>query len=215
MASELTEPTQVPSHADPATLLAEGRRSLRITSEALGELIDQLDERFVEVVELILGCRGHVVVSGAGTSSTMAARLAHLLTVCGAPAFYLNPSDGSHGGSATVTPNDVLIAISKGGESDELNTLVRVARERGAPVVAMTQAPSGTLARLAQHHLIYSVPDEVDAQGYIALGSSLAAGGIGDAMCFAILLVRGFDADDFLLVHPGGAVGKALGADRK
>lgn len=214
MESEVTQPVQPATQPDPSVLIAEGKRSLRITSEALGELSDQLDERFADVVELILGCRGHVVVSGAGTSSTMAARLAHLLTVCGAPAFYLNPSDGSHGGSATVTPNDVLIAISKGGESDELNTLVRVACERGAPVVAMTQNASGTLSTLAQYHLIYRVPDEVDAQGYIALGSSLAAGAVGDAVCFAILLVRGFDADDFRLVHPGGAVGKALGADR-
>lgn len=192
--------------------LDEGRRSLTATAEALSSLAEQLDRGFEEIVDLLLHCRGHVVVSGAGTSSTIAQRLAHLLTVVGVPAFYLSSGDSTHGGAATVTDDDLLVAISKGGESDELNGLVQVARDRGVPVVAITQNPGGGLAALATHPLLFSVPDEIDAEGVIALGSSLAAGAVGDALCFAVFAERGFDAAHFHRIHPGGAVGKALSA---
>lgn len=197
---------------EPRGALEEGRRSLTATARALSSLAGQLDEGFEEVVDLLLACSGHVVVSGAGTSSTIAQRLAHLLTVVGAPAFYLSSGDSTHGEAATVTRNDMLIAISKGGESDELNGLVEIVRGQDVPVVAITQDPAGTLASLATHRLLFSVPDEVDAAGVIALGSSLAAGAVGDALCFAVLAVRGFDPEHFQRIHPGGAVGKALSA---
>lgn len=179
---------------------------------ALGAIPGQLDERFLDVVELLLDCPGHVVVSGAGTSSTVAARLAHLLTVCGAPAFHLHPGDAAHGASATLRAGDVLLAVSKGGESDELTALVQVARHRGVPVVAVTQDLTGTLSQLADHRLVYEVPDQIDAGGSLALGSSLAAGLVGDALCHAVLAERGLDPAELARTHPGGAVGKALRA---
>lgn len=193
-------------------LLEEGRRSVQATAAALAALPDQLDDGFVDVVQLLLDCRGHIVVSGAGTSSTLAQRLAHLLTVVGAPAFYLSAGDSTHGGAGAVKPDDVMIAISKGGESDELNGLVAVACSKGVPIVALTQSAGGTLGQQATHRLVFTVPDAIDAAGMIALGSSLAAGAIGDALCFAIFQVRGFDEEQLLQIHPGGAVGKALGA---
>lgn len=208
----MTDEVTPASEYDGSALLDEGRRSLRAAAAALASLPDQLDDGFIEVVRLLLDCRGHVVVSGAGTSSTLAQRLAHLLTVVGAPAFYLSAGDSTHGGAGSVRDDDVVIAISKGGESDELNGLVAVARSVGVPIVAITQNPSGALARQVTHPLIFTVPDETDAAGVIALGSSLAAGAIGDALCFAIFAVRGFDQDQFLRIHPGGAVGKALGS---
>lgn len=198
-------------NAGTAALLEEARRSVRATADALAGLAEQLGDEFVQALTLVLECRGHVIVAGAGTSSTMAGRLAHLLTVCGAPAFSLSPSDASHGGAGTITSDDVVIAISKGGESDELNSLVTVARMQGVQVIAMTQNRAGTLARASSHVLAYQVPEEVDAEGYIALGSSLATGAVGDALCFAVFQARGFDPDRLARIHPGGAVGKALG----
>jgi D-arabinose 5-phosphate isomerase GutQ len=194
-----------------AEMLAAARGSVTRLVAALTSLEGELDEGLVDVAELLLATEGHVVVSGSGTSSTIAARLAHLLTVVGVPAFFLSSGDGVHGGAATVTARDALIAISKGGESDELNVLVRVARGAGAPVIAITQSPAATLARSADHVLCHPSPDDLDPGGHIAVGSSVFAAVIGDALCWSIVAVRGVDTDRLREIHPGGAVGKALG----
>jgi arabinose-5-phosphate isomerase len=201
--------------SDRDALLAEARRSIVATATALEGLVDQLGDPFLDAVEVVLASEGHIAVSGAGTSETIADRLAHLLTVVGAPAFAISPGEALHGGAGAVTSRDVLIAISKGGESDELNALVRTARHVGAPVIALTQTATGTLAGLASHPVLFSVPSDLDAAGSIALGSSIAAGVVGDALCHAVLLARGFDREHFARIHPGGAVGKALAAEGK
>jgi D-arabinose 5-phosphate isomerase GutQ len=198
---------------DDAALMAEARRSLIATADALAALAPQLDDAFLEAVRIVLGCEGHVAVSGAGTSEAVAVRMAHLLTVVGAPAFAISPGEALHGGAGAITRRDVLIAISKGGESDELNALVGVAREVGAPVIALTQSSTGTLARISSVRVLFEVPVDLDAAGSIALGSSLAAAAVGDALCHAVFLARGFDERWFARIHPGGAVGKALNAD--
>jgi D-arabinose 5-phosphate isomerase GutQ len=194
-----------------AEMLEAARSSVSRLAAALTTLEGELDGTVVDVAQLLLAVEGHVVVSGSGTSSTIAARLAHLLTVVGVPAFFLSSGDGVHGGAATVTDRDALIAISKGGESDELNVLVRVARGSGAPVIAITQSPTATLARTADHVLCHPSPDDLDPGGHIAVGSSVFAAVIGDALCWAIVSVRGVDTDRLREIHPGGAVGKALG----
>ncbi len=195
-------------------LLNEGRTALIRTGEAIAGLADQLGSSFVQAVEVILGCRGHVIVSGAGTSSTIARRLAHLLSCVGAPALYLDSGQAVHGSAAAITAHDVLVVISKGGQTDELNTLARLARERGAPVIAMTGSSESPMAQLSDVVLAYTVDRSLDGgEGSIALGSSLASGAVGDALCFAVLSVRGFSAAEFLKVHPAGAVGKQLRAE--
>ncbi|GAB4477207.1 MAG: hypothetical protein Kow00124_20120 [Anaerolineae bacterium] len=195
-------------------LLNEGRAALIRTGEAIAGLADQLGGSFVQAVDVILGCRGHVIVSGAGTSSTIARRLAHLLTCVGAPALYLDSGQAVHGSAAAITAHDVLVVISKGGQTDELNTLARLAHERGAPVIAMTGSSSSPLAQLSDVVLAYTVDRSLDGgEGSIALGSSLASGAVGDALCFAVLSVRGFNPTEFLKVHPAGAVGKQLRAE--
>ena len=195
---------------DHDSVLADARRWIADLAAALTDLPDQLDENFAHAVRAILDCRGHVVVSGAGTSAAIAARLAHLLTVCGAPAFPLPPSDASHGGAAAAGPDDLLIAISKGGESDELNDFVRVASGRGVRVIALTQDLEASLAQLVDVPLTYRVPDHLDGEGFIALGSSIATAAVSDALCAAVLHERGFDTQQLATIHPGGAVGKAL-----
>ena len=193
-----------------SAILRIGRDSLRRTGRAIAALAGQLDETFPRAVELILACRGHVVVSGGGTSAAIGRRCAHLLSCSGAPAFFLSPEISLHGSAAALTGNDLLIAISKGGETDELNHLAGHARSHGAPVIALTARPDSSLGRLADVVLRLDTPPGIDGAGVLAFGSSLAAGALTDALCRAVLSVRGYDADAFAQVHPGGAVGKEL-----
>jgi len=191
-------------------LLQAGRATLEREAAAISALQGQLGETFADAVEVVLSCAGHVIVSGAGTSAAVAQRLAHLLTCAGAPALYLSAGESAHGGAAAVTASDVLIALSKGGETEELNNLARVARERGATVVALTGSATCTLARQSQVVVQFTVDDGVEGHGVIAFGSSLAASAVGDALCCAVLEVRGYSDAEFVQVHPGGAVGKML-----
>lgn len=191
-------------------LLRKGQAGLALESAAIAALQEQLDESFVEAVDAVLACQGHVVVSGAGTSSAVARRLAHLLTCVGAPALFLDAGQSAHGSAAAVRAEDIVLAISKGGETDELTNLVRVAREKQAKVISLTENKQSSMARLSDVVLCMKVDKSVDGHGVIALGSSLAAAALGDALCFAVLSVQEWDEAEFLKVHPGGAVGKRL-----
>ncbi len=190
----------------------DGKAALAREGAAIDALSTQLSESFADAVEAILACQGHVIVSGAGTSAAVAKRLAHLLTCVGAPALYLNAGDSAHGAAGAVTARDVLFAISKGGETDELNNLVRVARCRGAKIIALTENRTSTMAQQSDIVIGIAVDERVNGCGAIALGSSLAAAAVGDALCFVVLGERGYNEDVFRQIHPGGAVGKRLRA---
>lgn len=190
--------------------LVQGRSALSREGAAIAALESQLGASFIQAVECLLRCKSHVLVSGAGTSAGVSRRLAHLLTCVGLPALFLDTGDSVHGAAGAVTANDVLIAISKSGETDELNHLVRVAHERGVPVITITGMRQSTLARQSDIVLDVSMGYEVDGYGVIPIGSSLASAAMGDALCFVILSERGYDATAFRSVHPGGAVGKGL-----
>ena len=112
---------------------------IRQESAAVLTLLNQLDDSFVHAAETLLACQGHVLVAGSGTSHPVGARLAHLLSCCGTPALFIHPGDSQHGLSGAVTAKDVLIAISKGGETLEVNYLARIARQRGATLIALTE----------------------------------------------------------------------------
>ncbi len=184
-------------------------------SEAVAALASQLDSSFVRAVDLMLHCRGHVLVAGSGTSHPVAARLAHLLSCCGTPALFIHPGDSQHGLSGAVTEKDVLILISKGGETSEVNHLARIARKRGATLIAITEQPASTLGSLCDLVLRVQAPPDVDPYGMIATGSSLVNSAFGDALCVVLLRLRGYTRDEFGETHPGGAVGQKLSHDRK
>ncbi len=190
--------------------LEDGRAILRRLGAAIQSLPEQLDEAFAEAVALILGCQGHVIVSGAGTSSAIARQIAHLLTCAGAPSLYLDSGESMHGGAAAVTSRDVLVVISKGGETDELNNLAQTARQRGAQVIALLSDRQSTLACQSDVIIGFTVDEDANGRGLLPFGSALAAAAIGDALCFAVMNVRGYSEADFLRIHPGGAVGKML-----
>jgi arabinose-5-phosphate isomerase len=180
-------------------------------SIAAARVAEQLSSSMVETVRLLLSCQGHVLVAGAGTSHPVGARLAHLLSCCGTPALFIHPGDSQHGLSGAVTERDVLIAISKGGETTEVNHLARIAKSRGAKLVALTEKPDSTLGALADIVLQVVAPPEVDPYGMIATGSSLVNSIFCDALCVVMLKLRGYSQAAFSQTHPGGAVGIKVG----
>jgi len=185
---------------------------IRQESAAVAALTAQLNPSFVDAARLLLACQGHVLVAGAGTSHAVGARLAHLLTCCGTPALFLHPGDSQHGLAGAVTGRDVLIALSKGGETTEVNALARTARSRGAKVIAITEKPGASLGQLSDVILQVVAPAEVDPYGMIATGSSLVNAAFGDALCVVLLQLRGYTREQFGQTHPGGAVGLQLQA---
>jgi D-arabinose 5-phosphate isomerase GutQ len=183
-----------------------------IKQEASGvmTLVDQIDESFVKAAMLMLNCKGHVLVSGSGTSHSVARRLAHLLSVCGTPSLLIDAGDSQHGLSGAVTANDVVITLSKGGSSSEVIFLAKVAKSRGATVISITEKPESELGKLSDAVLKVIAPSEGDPFGMIATGSSLINAAYGDALCVVLLKLRGYTLEQFGATHPGGAVGKKL-----
>lgn len=194
----------------PDEILDLARSVIRKEIDGIATLIDQLDDSFVKAVGKMMKCEGHVLTTGAGTSNPVAARLAHLLSCCGTPALFIHPGDSQHGLAGAVTEKDILIAISKGGETTEINHLARVAKARGATVIAMTEKPDSTLGRMSHLVLTVKAPPDGDPHGMIATGSSLVNSAMGDALCVVLLQLRGYSLEKFGETHPGGAVGRKL-----
>jgi len=190
-----------------ADVISIASQVIRQESAAVIALLDQLDDSLVHAAETLLACQGHVLVAGSGTSHPVGARLAHLLSCCGTPALFIHPGDSQHGLSGAVTAKDVLIAISKGGETLEVNYLARIARQRGATLIALTEKPESTLGQLSDIVLKVVAPPDVDPYGMIATGSSLVNSAYCDALCVVMLNLRGYSKEQFAQTHPGGAVG--------
>ena len=191
-------------------MVAKAREVVEREAQAVRALAGQFDDGLADVVALLLNCRGHVLVAGAGTSHAMAQRFAHLLSCCGTPALCINAADSIHGGAGAITAADVVFIISKGGHSAEINQFAEVARARGAKVVAQTENPESLLGRMSDAVFNVRTAGDVDPYGMIATGSSLVNGAAGDVLCVLLLELRGYSRDDFGMTHPGGAVGKRL-----
>lgn len=181
----------------------------RITAEAAGvaAVADELDDASVAAARLLFGCRGKVFVSGSGTSGTIARRMAHIFAVTGTPSIYLPPMDALHGTLGVVTEEDILIVISKGGGSDEINELISRAQDRGAGVIALTVTPGTPMTEKADLTVTVGGSPELDLGGMIAMGSTLAHAIWGDAMATVLMRARGYSWEKVHHTHPGGAVG--------
>ena len=191
------------------------RETIRQDAAAVLAAEAAIDDGFMRAVELLLVCQGKVLVAGMGTSGATARRIAHLLSVGGTPSLYVHPADGLHGGLGAVTGSDVVVAISKGGQSGELNEFAERAKGRGATVVAMTAEPDSTLAALADAVILVRTPIEADPGGMIAMGSALANCAVGDALVVVLMRLRDYPWQAFEFTHPGGAVGRAIEARRE
>lgn len=192
-------------------LLSAAREVVEAETRAVAGVSGQFGGSFIGAVELLEACSGKVVTAGAGTSGTVARRLAHLLSVTGTPAVYLHPADALHGSLGAVTANDIVVAISKGGGSQELNEFARRAAVRGARVIAMTANQSSALAMAADLVITVTTVEGADPGEAIAMGSTLAMSAWGDALAVILMRLRGYSWKEVLFTHPAGAVGQLDG----
>ncbi len=198
---------------DETRIVEIGRARVRAEIAALATLESQIDERLAAAARILLQAEGKVVPVGVGTSGVTARRLAHLLSVTGTPAIFLHPADGLHGSLGAIEPGDVVIAISKGGQSAELNEFTRRAKTRGAKVIVLTSLDGSELAALGDVTVVLPTPDGADPGGVIAMGSTLIASAWGDALAAALMDARGYAWAEVLFTHPGGAVGQLAAND--
>jgi arabinose-5-phosphate isomerase len=171
---------------------------------------ESLNGDFLRALELILQCRGRLVVSGMGKSGHVGSKIASTFASTGTPAFFVHPAEASHGDLGMITHDDVVIAISNSGESAELLTIVPILKRHGARLIAMTGNPGSTLAREADAHLHVAIEQEACPLGLAPTASTTATLALGDALAVATLDARGFGAEDFARSHPGGTLGRRL-----
>jgi arabinose-5-phosphate isomerase len=191
------------------SIVDAARAAIRREAQAVEGLSDQIDRSFAELAKQILDLNGKVITTGTGTSGIMAERLAHLLAVSGTPAFYLPCLDALHGGMGAITEGDLVLAISKGGQSGELTELVTRLGERHVPVIALTENADSPFARAARFvAAVKTEPADADPGGLIAMGSTLVAGAWGDALATVLMALRGHTWEEVVHIHPGGLVGQ-------
>ncbi|NOZ49430.1 MAG: SIS domain-containing protein [Chloroflexi bacterium] len=188
-----------------AEILEAARAQIRAEGEVLIGIAGQIDESFIDAVELVVNCPGKILATGAGTSGTMARRLAHLLATCGMSAFYQHPGEALHGPSAAIAAGDVIIALSKAGKSQELNTFCKVAKARGAKIMAWTWYPDSPLGQISDVVLQIRPDEKGEGEDVLPFGSSLANGAVGDALTLIAKQMRGFDLHTLVQTHPSGA----------
>jgi D-arabinose 5-phosphate isomerase GutQ len=196
------------------TLIQRAQAIATREGQAVQELAAQFTASLLPVVEILLNCSGHVLVTGAGTSRAVAERFAHLLACCGTPALFIHAADALHGGAGAIKAGDVVYIISKGGQSLEINQFAKIARQRGARIIAHTEKPASPLGLLADQVFHIVAPADVDPYGMIATGSSLVNSAACDALCVLLLELRGYSREAFGQTHPGGAVGKRLNDEK-
>jgi KpsF/GutQ family protein len=165
---------------------------------------------FPRAVELILACHGRVIVSGVGKSGHIARKIAATLASTGTPAYFVHAAEAAHGDLGMITRDDVVIALSNSGESEELLTIVPLVKRQGGRLIAITGNPASSLAREADAHLDASVAEEACPLNLAPTASTTAALAMGDALAVALLDARGFGAEDFARSHPGGTLGRRL-----
>ncbi len=192
------------------TALELAKQVLAIEAEAIQGLAARLDQSFLDAIDLLLNCRGRVMVSGIGKSGHVARKIASTMASTGTPAYFVHPAEASHGDIGMITRDDVLVALSNSGESEELLTIVPLLKRQGARLVAITGNPNSALAREADVHLDARVDKEACPLNLAPTASTTAALALGDALAVALLDAKGFGAEDFARSHPGGALGRRL-----
>lgn len=187
-----------------------GKRTIELEAGAISSLKSKIDAGFIKACELMLACKGRVVVTGMGKSGHICNKIAATLASTGTPAFFVHPGEASHGDLGMITQRDVVLAISNSGTTAEVVTILPLIKRMGAPLISMTGAPGSALATAAQAHLDVSVEQEACPLGLAPTSSTTAALVMGDALAIALLEARGFSAEDFAFSHPGGALGRRL-----
>src|SRR5690242_21516754 len=186
------------------------RSVLEIEARAIVSLSARLASPFVAAVELMLRCRGRVVVSGIGKSGHVARKLAATLASTGTPAFFVHSAEAGHGDLGMITPADVVVMLSNSGETDELVLLMPHLKRQGAKIIALTGNEQSSLAQAADVHLDAAVDAEACPLGLAPTASTTAALALGDALALCLAEARGYSMETFASAHPGGALGRRL-----
>jgi arabinose-5-phosphate isomerase len=191
-------------------LLSLGLAVVQLEAEAVAALAPRIDINFATACRLMFSCRGRVIVTGMGKSGHIAGKIAATLASTGTPAFYVHPGEASHGDLGMITGQDVVLALSNSGETEEIVKILPLIKRLGVPFIALTGHPESTLAAFATTHINVGVEQEACPLGLAPTSSTTAALVMGDALAVSLLEARGFTRDDFALSHPGGSLGRRL-----
>lgn len=191
-------------------IVSRARGILLHEAEEIRQLADRIGAAFEQAVQLVLQCRGRVVVTGMGKSGHIGGKIAATLASTGTPAFFMHPAEASHGDLGMITAEDVVIALSNSGESDEIINILPAIRRIGARIISITGATDSTLSRESEVHLSAAVSHEACPLGLAPTASTTAALALGDALALCVLDLREFTAEDFARSHPGGSLGRRL-----
>ena len=190
--------------------LTLARKVLQTEAAAVLALVNRVDERFAKAVSLLLQCKGRVIVTGMGKSGIVCRKIAATLASTGTPAFFLHPAEAVHGDLGVIQADDVVIAMSYSGETEELTQVLETVKRIGAPLIALTGDLQSTLAQSATAALDCSVSEEACPMNLVPTASTTAALAMGDALAMTVLVEKGFKPEDFANLHPGGKLGKKL-----
>lgn len=196
--------------AEDTKLLASGIEVLRTEASAIAALEHRMGEEFVRACHIMLQCKGRVVVTGMGKSGHISRKISATLASAGTPAFFLHPAEASHGDMGMITADDVVMALSNSGETDEILTILPLIKRLGVPLITLTGNPGSRLAREAEVNIDVSVEQEACPLGLAPTASTSAALAMGDALSIALLEAKGFGPEDFARSHPGGRLGRRL-----
>ena len=186
------------------------REVLKIEAAAVLALTNSVDASFMHALNIILSCKGRVIVSGMGKSGHIARKIAATFSSTGTPAYFVHPAEASHGDLGMIAAQDVFVALSYSGESQELLTIVPIIKRQGARLISLTGNARSSLAEVADAHLNIAVEKEACPLGLAPTASTTAALALGDALAVALLDANGFGEDDFARSHPGGSLGRRL-----
>ena len=196
--------------SDTATALDLARKVLRIEAAAILGLVDRLNGAFEQAVQLLFDCHGRVIVTGMGKSGIICRKIAATLSSTGTPAFFLHPAEAIHGDLGAIREDDVVLALSHSGETEELLRLLESIRRIGAKLIALTGDPKSTLARAADVTLDCGIDKEACPMNLVPTASTTAALALGDALAMTLLVRKGFREEQFASLHPGGKLGRRL-----
>jgi len=196
--------------ADRTNFVQLGQAVIATELAEITAMQSRIDEKFAAACELLLSCKGRIVVTGMGKSGHIGGKIAATLASTGSPAFFVHPGEASHGDLGMITKNDVVMALSNSGNTAEINTIIPILKRFGVPLISMTGDKNSSLAKAADINLDVGVSKEACPHDLAPTSSTTVALVMGDALAVTMLQARGFTAEDFALSHPGGSLGKRL-----
>ena len=191
-------------------IIEQAQKVLAVEAQAIERLIPRIDEHFIKAIELLLDCKGRVIVTGMGKSGLVGKKIAATLASTGTPSFFLHPAEGIHGDLGMVTADDVVISLSNSGETTEVVSILPIIKRIGASIIAMCGNSQSTMALNADDFIDVSVAEEACPLGLAPTASTTATLAMGDAIAVVLLSKRKFTPEDFALFHPGGSLGRKL-----